>query len=336
MEAFRVILFGNEHSGKTQLFKRIMDDKVYIFEQVSKPTQGVDYGIRYLDLNTKLLLWDLAGDKRFSAFVDAYSVIASVALLCVDLTQVINEAEIKAYIETFRKHNRNAHVILVGTKADSLSANASLLKTIKIDDQRTTILVVSAKTNIGISELFHYICSLGHENRPPETEDTQRASLFEEAIRKLITSLSKLPYEKRRAINEEIKKLLAQLAKKAIQDNVHAKARAITEFSNNCQAILDNSYPLVFKAILTVVAAAVVTLVIGCIGFGIGLALGSWTGPGAFISALMIGNTMAVAVTTSSITLGVGGGSLSAYGLFQSPQEKVHLDNFVADISLQI
>ena len=87
------------------------------------------------------------------------------------------------------------------------------------------------------------------------------------------------------------------------------------------------------KAVLSVAAAAVVTLIAGFVGFGIGFAAGSWTGPGAFITGFMSGSAAAASVVGASGCLGLLAGGLAAHGLFKESKEAIALTEFAADVS---
>ena len=72
------------------------------------------------------------------------------------------------------------------------------------------------------------------------------------------------------------------------------------------------------------------------IGFGIGLILGAWLTPFAFIGTLISGNAGAASVVaTSTAASGIVGG-ISAYGLFKQPKEMIYIDEFVADIEIAV
>ena len=72
------------------------------------------------------------------------------------------------------------------------------------------------------------------------------------------------------------------------------------------------------NAVLALAATALVSLLVGIVGFGIGFAAGIWTGPGAFISAVLACTAAAVTVATVSSTLGIGAG---AYMFFHTDKK---------------
>ena len=67
----KLLLVGNSSVGKSSLLLRFADDT---FEELS-PTIGVDFKLKYLDLDgkrLKLTVWDTAGQERFRTLTSSY------------------------------------------------------------------------------------------------------------------------------------------------------------------------------------------------------------------------------------------------------------------------
>lgn len=80
--------------------------------------------------------------------------------------------------------------------------------------------------------------------------------------------------------------MIADSLVQALQNESADKATAIETFANNYHVILEGKHPNIKNAVLAVTTTAVVTVLAGLVGFGIGFAAGIWTGPGAFIRVL--------------------------------------------------
>ncbi|HHT0591726.1 TPA: Rab family GTPase [Legionella anisa] len=321
---YRVVLFGKSRSGKTQLARQIASEKLE-FEEQSYTTIGIDLLTRKIDDDNIVDLWDMAGDTRFQGMIQAYYKGSVAGLICVDLTQKINEQEINQSVQEFHQIAPNVPIICVGTKSDSPEADLNALKKIK-SKEIAHIMTTSAKKGENVNELFSIITQLCKE---------KPYSLWGEAKAKLVESLKELPERKKLSINKE----LTELSRIIFVDTNNScvtplhKSKAIEGFTNNCKIILEGEHPNVLKAVLSVAAVAVVLAVTALIGFTIGFACSWWTGPGAFFAGLLSGYAAAVAVVSSSTALGTIAGGLTAYGLFKPSKEMIALNEFTAEVS---
>ncbi|ETO93982.1 hypothetical protein [Legionella oakridgensis] len=92
---------------------------------------------------------------------------------------------------------------------------------------------------------------------------------------------------------------------------------AYVQFAQHCRETLDGKHPNILKTILTIAAVSVATVLAGAVGFGIGFALGLWTGPGAFFTGVMAGSAAASLTLAAAGTVGVTAGVLTGYSLFK-------------------
>src|SRR5690242_7650501 len=118
MASFKIVFLGNQGSGKTQLAKQLAFNDIMLFDPNSKPTVGAEFIKLPLNSENKLNLWDVTGDERYNSVLKAYHRDADIGIYCVDLTEEIDEQQIKEKIALFKKINPNSPIILVGTKAD--------------------------------------------------------------------------------------------------------------------------------------------------------------------------------------------------------------------------
>lgn len=169
-----VSLLGKDFTGKTNLSSALTRREIEI-EYV--PTIGVDYMVRYDILSqTKVGVWDLAGQKRFRTLLSGYIKNSKVILLCYihnDLNSFNDMVEIYHY---FNDDNCfvNSTIIIVSTKYD----NDKIITNIELENRLREFTTItnfpvfntSSWKNIGVKELFEYIIKLG-EYKDKEQEE---------------------------------------------------------------------------------------------------------------------------------------------------------------------
>lgn len=322
---YKAVFLGKMGSGKTQLLQVAAHGND--FKENSPSSIGVDFCVRAIDSDDAVSLWDTAGNERYYSTNLAFYRGAHVGVFCIDLTDdSIDEQEIKRRVEDFRKQAPNVPIICVGTKSDSIRANLYALERFKSKELFDSFIITSAKNGENVETLFKLICQ--HcVAKPPFSWD--------ETVKTLQERIEELPKEKKILINKQLDELSKVLfAKSYISDTKQMnKAKAIEDFANNCEIILEGKHPYILKTVLSVAAAAVILAVTALIGFTVGVACGCWTGPGAFFAGLLTGYTAAVAVASSSTALGALTGGITAYGLFKPSKEMRALNDFTADVS---
>lgn len=320
-----VIILGDVHSGKTALFKKMVNSED-LFNPAYEATIGVD-GAVLKTRDKKLQLWDTSGDPRFRFVINAYLKNAHIAVYCLDLSKSLNKEKVAKDIESFRHqlgaNSFNIPIILVGTKTDLISKvsdNEFIQLAHDFDLGFKQSVKVSAASNRGISAFLKILSRL-----VAKSELTSRGSLnmnaMDEALR-LLPKSSQL-YKKINLLNlrlvgvsKQTQQLIgsATLALvNAIQSDKDAlsKGCAIEDFENQCINYLGGTKPFIQSAILGVAVTALVVVLFALVGFGIGFAAGVWTGPGAFITGVSAGSAAASAVVTTSSLYGLGLGIFS-------------------------
>ena len=324
MKQYNVILFGAEGSGKSELFRRIVYSNQYIFVAQHQSTLGTNYGVKNIDNNHQLRIWELSGAARFCRDVDilSYAAKADVALLCIDLTQEIDQEQIQKKINEFSIDNARAPLLLVGTQSDHSEAHIHEFQQLNLNKR---IFITSAKEGLYIDELLQGIADAC--NIPSLKQQ------WDGAVSNLLLQMSLLPKEKSDAITQEITQLERILFSTDVSEksNNERKQEAIKLFQKKCQSILNGGYSEVSIALLTIVAAAVVTVLATILGFTVGFALGAWAGPGAFITALVGADAAACSVVGVSATLGASAATLTAYGLFKE-QKPIENGKLILDL----
>jgi len=320
-----VIFFGDKKTGKTDLIGRMLDKEKYGLPRLSKETTGIVHRTAVIDKKNEIMFWVTSGQERFKSIREAYYPNMQVAVFCIDLSKKIDIETIQANIKKFQQLNKkSAPVILVGTKKnEAIEGNIEVFECIKITGGihiHTKRFITSAKNDKNEDELLECIrglCfknELANENKTQKNSDSKRD--WNEAKKQLLNDTKKSGF------SVIIEDAVTQL-ENDLQNAREAKAKtdAINKFVTTCKNGLQGKNNYFLDVVLAFAAFAVVTVIAATIGFGIGFALGAWTGPGAFITGLMGGCAAAVAVASAAPALGLVASGLTAYGLFKEPKE---------------
>ncbi len=171
---YKLVFIGNSGVGKSSIIMRICRNR---FSSSSETTIGaaflthnIEYPVDDGMVNIKLKIWDTAGQERYRSMLPLYLRGANIIIIVYDLTDRQSFDNIKEYwlqsILQDTSSRSNILVYLVGNKSDAVT-NASDLtyctteacdfikeySEIKIFHKLT-----SAKTGVGITELFDDIC----------------------------------------------------------------------------------------------------------------------------------------------------------------------------------
>ena len=192
---------------------------------------------------------------------------------------------------------------------------------------------VEAET-VTLDQALQLVLAKARAARHPDIK-TQETEL-QQRLRELNERARDLDLSDSLSISEAATVLMACLNNSEL--SLFDKKGAIQTFEDTCNDVIGESVPMslrekVLKAVAAVAVAALVTVLAAAIGFGIGFAAGLWTGPGAFISGVLAGGAAAVTVAAASASLGVGGGVISAHGLFKPKKETLLQDSVQAVVS---
>ena len=157
---FKIILIGDSSSGKTNIINRYISDK---FVENSQPTIGVemfsrDYLIDGDSIHAQI--WDTAGQEKYNTLTSSYYKGAKGALVVYDVTQKATFDQVERYVNELKDNSdKNVFCALVGNKCD-LEGNRMILKEEgeKLAQKlKIAFFEVSAKTGVGIENLFKYL-----------------------------------------------------------------------------------------------------------------------------------------------------------------------------------
>lgn len=154
----RVALIGAPGVGKSSL-AAMLNREAINSSYVS--TIGIDIRFIYVhDAKVKIILWDLAGQPRFSEITKSFINECDIPIYCYSAD---NERSYDEILDMYRLHKRKGYirdktVIVVATKIDSVRGTAYTLPGIDFEAKTgARFFATSAVTQAGRDEIFSYI-----------------------------------------------------------------------------------------------------------------------------------------------------------------------------------
>lgn len=158
---FKIVLVGDTGVGKSCLLMRFADDE---FNDRMTATIGVDFRIRSMQVggkNTKLQIWDSAGQERFRALTASYyrgahAVAVVFDLSCYDSIDTVRNT----WLDEIDMHcGRDVRKILIGNKSDLVAKRQVTDEHANTVAKANNMLYVetSAKTSHNVYEAFESI-----------------------------------------------------------------------------------------------------------------------------------------------------------------------------------
>ncbi len=151
----KICLLGDYSVGKTSLVRQFVEGQ---FDDKYLSTIGVRISRRTMqraNQSINLLIWDLAGAQEFNT-QSSYLVGVSAALIVCDLTRRETLASLTKYARQVRAINHLAPLILVGNKADLLTAHVITEADLRAagESLHSHYVLTSAKTGLGVAAAF--------------------------------------------------------------------------------------------------------------------------------------------------------------------------------------
>lgn len=100
---FKLIVIGDTSVGKSSIINRFLRER---FTEASKHTVGVEFGLKYLKVNdkvVKLQIWDTAGQERFKSVVRSYYRGSIGVLIVYDITRSDAQARVDEWLTEVRQ-----------------------------------------------------------------------------------------------------------------------------------------------------------------------------------------------------------------------------------------
>ena len=113
----KIIFVGDAATGKTSIINRIIDNP---FNDTYEVSIGIDFmskNIRFRGQNTKIQIWDSAGQEKYKGLIPSYIRNSSMVFLVYDVSNKSSFENIPSWIDFVRKIEKTM-MVLCGNKID--------------------------------------------------------------------------------------------------------------------------------------------------------------------------------------------------------------------------
>jgi len=161
MFRFKVVIVGEEGVGKTSLILRFVNDS---FKDNYIPTLGVNFMMKDLPENTRLIIWDIGGQNVWKAKLPLYLKGTDGAIIIFDTTRPHTFSEVDTWISKIQEIVRqDLPFILVGNKKDLVKDRKISEEDVKKYLKHKKFLIYyesSAKTGENVEEFFKQMAEI--------------------------------------------------------------------------------------------------------------------------------------------------------------------------------
>jgi small GTP-binding protein len=166
MRTFKIVIAGDGRVGKTSLVHRYVAGT---FNRSYSVTIGADFASREVDMGNetiRLVLWDLAGQRRFQIVRDGFYRGARVVLLVFDITNRQSWEDMLLWEQEVTQRVPTAQIVIVGNKADLEQGRVVAYTAAHrwARQRRYGYVETSCVTGAGVDDLFvgvaHLVASL--------------------------------------------------------------------------------------------------------------------------------------------------------------------------------
>lgn len=166
MQTFKIVIAGNGLVGKSSLLHRYVAGK---FNRSYSVTIGADFASREVDMGDetiRLVIWDLAGQRRFQVVRDGFYRGAKAVILVFDITNQVSWKDLPLWEDEISQRVPKAQIVIVGNKTDLEHERAISHKAAHrwAKQRRYGYVETSCATGAGVDDLFvgvaHLVTSL--------------------------------------------------------------------------------------------------------------------------------------------------------------------------------
>ena len=157
MKTYKITLIGDVCVGKSSILNRLINDKYY---EYNTPTIGVSfYTKEFPEHDIKLHIWDTCGMEKYAEVMKLYYRNISACLVVFDTTNELSIRNTVKWIHRLYSEQSNENILLylVGNKIDNENKTKENDISTICDQFNAKYFAVSAKDNMGITELFNDI-----------------------------------------------------------------------------------------------------------------------------------------------------------------------------------
>ncbi|MHA1213839.1 MAG: GTP-binding protein [Candidatus Hodarchaeales archaeon] len=153
--ASKLILIGDGKVGKTSLCSHLMNKRIPGRYEITVGLNIEVHETYFRDTSVKLVLWDLAGQKRFGCVRGDFYYGARVAIIVFDLQNRGSFFDVKHWIRELKKHSPGTPFILVGNKTDLQKREVSIEEAKQLAEEfNAPYLETSALRGQNVEEVF--------------------------------------------------------------------------------------------------------------------------------------------------------------------------------------
>jgi small GTP-binding protein len=169
MRTFKIVIAGNGRVGKSSLVHRYVAGQ---FNRSYTVTIGADFASREVELEDetiRLVIWDLAGQRRFHVVRDGFYRGAKVVILVFDITNQQSWDALPLWTEEITQRVPAAQIVIVGNKAD-LEHERVIPRSAAhrwAQQRRYGYLETSCATGAAVDDLFVGVAHLAVSIAPP-------------------------------------------------------------------------------------------------------------------------------------------------------------------------
>lgn len=183
-EEIKLVLVGHQYVGKTCIVRMATTG---LFDDDTISTLGASYTSKTITLNSKevrLQIWDTAGQERYRAMTPMYYRGAQVALVVYSVDNMESFNAVDQWIESLHENADSSIIIfLAGNKADLEDTRCVTFENgqEKAKQYGAVFCEVSAKTGMGVDDLFNDIANKFLERNDKQKPETTPKSVNVEA-----------------------------------------------------------------------------------------------------------------------------------------------------------
>jgi small GTP-binding protein len=200
----KIVLVGDSGVGKSSILLRFVDD---VFPESYLATIGVDFSFRTISIEneesktvtqSKLQVWDTAGQEKFRSIARAYFRRSRAIVMVYDVTSRESFEHIQIWVEEINTHQYESGeapiLVLVGNKVDlpeaerqvSASEARNLAHQLGIPHFET-----SAKANdSNVEDMFKAVAKLinAQQRKQKKEEEIEEVAVFREDVRQSVSA----------------------------------------------------------------------------------------------------------------------------------------------------
>ena len=154
---FKLVLVGDGGTGKTTFVKRHMTGE---FEKRYFATMGVE--VHPMEFSTsagkvRFMVWDTAGQEKFSGLRDGYYIGAHCAIIFFDVTSRITYKNVPKWYKDLTRVCDNIPIVLVGNKVDVVDRKVKARQILFPRKHGIQYYDISAKSNYQFEKPFVWL-----------------------------------------------------------------------------------------------------------------------------------------------------------------------------------